>query len=162
MGVFRHSLALIGEIIIFGYHGADDIHLPPGLHLLADKGVQSGIIGGGNGVGLNGLAAGGELVNNGNIQITVENQRQRPGNGRGGHDQRVGVLALFCQRCPLGHAEAVLLVRYHKAEVGIGHAAGDEGVGADGKVQLAGGKLCRNGTLCFGGSGAGKQGTAKP
>ena len=37
---------------------------------------------------------------------------------------------------PLGHAEAVLFVRHHEAEVPEGDRPREEGVGADGKVDV--------------------------
>ena len=86
LGVFRHGLPLVGQLVILADHGADDVHLPPGLHLLADKGVQPGVIGGGNGIGFNRLPSRWKLVDDGHIQIAVQNQGQRPGDGRGGHD----------------------------------------------------------------------------
>ena len=86
LGVFRHGLPLVGQLVILTDHGADDVHLPPGLHLLADKGVQPGVIGGGDGIGFNRLPSRWELVDDGHIQIAVQNQGQRPGDGRGGHD----------------------------------------------------------------------------
>ena len=86
LGVFRHGLPLVGQLVILADHGADDVHLPPGLHLLADKGVQPGVIGGGDGIGFNRLPSRWELVDDGHIQIAVQNQGQRPGDGRGGHD----------------------------------------------------------------------------
>ena len=42
LGVFRHGFPLIRQILVFRNHGADDVHLPPGFHLFADKGVQPG------------------------------------------------------------------------------------------------------------------------
>jgi len=86
LGVFRHGLPLVGQLVILADHGADDVHLTPGLHLLADKGVQPGVIGGGDGIGFNRLPSRWKLVDDGHIQIAVQNQGQRPGDGRGGHD----------------------------------------------------------------------------
>ena len=40
------------------------------------------------------------------------------------------------QRRPLGHAEAVLLVGDHQAQIGVVHPLGQEGVGADEQIQL--------------------------
>ena len=70
------------------------------------------------------------------------------------------MLSLFCQRRPLGHAKAVLFIRHHQPQVSVGHAAGDQGVGADGEVDLACGQLGGDGAFCFGGGRAGEQGAA--
>lgn len=70
------------------------------------------------------------------------------------------MLSLFCQRRPLGHAKAVLFIRHHQPQVSVGHAAGDQGVGADGEVDLACGQLGGDGAFCFGGGRASEQGAA--
>ncbi len=71
----------------------------------------------GDGEGLHRLPSGGQLVDDGHVQVPVQDQGQRPGDGGGGHDQDVGVVPLGGQRRPLGHAEAVLLVRHHQAQI---------------------------------------------
>ena len=67
----------------------------------------------------------------------------------------MGVVPLGGQFRPLGHTEAVLLIRHHQAQVAVGHAAGDEGVGADGKVDLPALQLLSDGPFRLGGGGAG-------
>ena len=63
-------------------------------------------------VGLDGLTPWGKLVNDGDIQVSVERHRQRARYGRGTHDEDVGMdlLALLPQPRPLDDSEAVLLV----------------------------------------------------
>ena len=68
--------------------------------------------------------------------------------------------ALFRQGRALGNAEAVLLIGDDKTEVGVFHAAGNEGVGADGKVDFSVFELLGNRTFGFGRRGAGEQGAA--
>ena len=157
-GVFRHRLALVGELVILLYHGTDDIGLAALAHQLADETVHPLVIAPGDGEGLHRLAAGGKLVDDGHVQVSVEDQGQGPGDGGSGHDQNVGVVPLGGQFRPLGHTEAVLLIRHHQAQVAVGHAAGDEGVGADGKVDLPALQLLSDGPFRLGGGGAGQQG----
>ena len=68
--------------------------------------------------------------------------------------------SLFSKCFPLSDTKAVLFIRHHQPQVSVGHAAGDQGVGADGEVDLAGGQLGGDGAFCFGGGGAGEQGAA--
>ena len=69
-----------------------------------------------------------------------------------------GCSPLLRQGSPLAHAEAVLLVGDHQAQVCIFQAPGDEGVGADGEVDLPVGQLLRDGPFRSGPGGAGQQG----
>ena len=158
-GVLRHRLPLVRELVVFLHHGADDVGLTALAHQLADEAVHPLVVAAADGEGLHRLSSGGQLVDDGHVQVTVQNQGQRPGDGRGGHDQDVGVVPLGGQVRPLGHAEAVLLVRHHQPQVAVGHAAGDEGVGADGEVDLPALQLLGDGSLRLGGGGAGQQGT---
>ena len=75
---------------------------------------------------------GGNCVNDGHVQVAIERQAQRARNGRGGHDQQVGVTAFAHELLALRHAELVLLVNDHQAEVvGASKPGFDERVGAD-------------------------------
>ena len=50
------------------------------------------------------------LVEQAEIEVAVQRERERARNRRGGHEQHVGRLALGAERLALLHAEAVLLV----------------------------------------------------
>ena len=71
------------------------------------------------------------------IQIAIDRQRQRPGDGRGAHHQRVGRAALLRQAAPVGHAEAVLLVDHHQRQIVERHAVLEQGMGAADHRRLA-------------------------
>jgi hypothetical protein len=56
------------------------------------------------------LASRRQLIDHGDIQIAVEGEGQRARNGRGRHDQHVGIDALLPEAEALHDTEAVLLV----------------------------------------------------
>ena len=56
------GLALVGELVVFRDHGADDVGLPPLLHELAQKGVDALMIARRDGEGVDLLPSGGELI----------------------------------------------------------------------------------------------------
>ena len=157
--VLRDSLPLVGQLVVFRDHGADDIGLPPLRRQLADEAVYPLVVAAGNGIGLHRLPPRGKLVDDGDLQVAVQNEGQRPGDRRGGHDQGVGMLPLGGQGRPLSDAEAVLLIGDHQPQVCIFHPLCDEGVGADGKVDFSRRQLLRDGALRFRRGGAGQQGT---
>ena len=157
--VLRDSLPLVGQLVVFRDHGADDIGLPPLRRQLADEAVYPLVVAAGNGVGLHRLPSGGKLVDDGDLQVAVQNEGQGPGDRGGGHDQGVGMLPLGGQGRPLSNTEAVLLVCDHQPQVAVGDAFGDEGVGADGEVDFPRHQLFRDGALRFRRGGAGQQGT---
>ena len=114
-GVLLDGLAVVGECVVFLYHGADDIGLPAGGDVLMEEGVDPLAVAAGDGEGVHRLPAGGELVDDGGVQVAVDDQGQGPGDGGGGHHQEVGVRALGREGRTLGHAEAVLLIGDHQA-----------------------------------------------
>jgi len=63
------------------------------------------------------LPSGREFVENGDIEIAIDGHPQRARDGRRGHDQDVGILALATERQPLEHAEFMLLVDDDKPEL---------------------------------------------
>ena len=79
-------------------------------HLLPDEGVDPGAVALSHQEGIHRLPSRGQLVQNGHVQIAVEDQRQRPGDGRCRHHQQMGILPLGGKAAALPHAEAVLLV----------------------------------------------------
>lgn len=91
---------------------------------------------------LDGRTAGGKLVENGDVEVAVEGERERARNGRGGQDEdvrRVAVRGGFVhQALALEDAEAVLLVDGNEAEARELDLVFDEGVGADDELGFAG------------------------
>ena len=141
---------------------ADNVALVTLGHLLADEGVDPGPLVFAHQEGVDALAAGGQLVDDRNIQIPVQNQRQGPGDRGGGHDQDVGILSLLRQGGALGHAEAVLLIGNHQAQVGKVRGLGNQGVGADDEIHPVLCDLLPGRLLLRRSHGAGQQGRADP
>ena len=73
----------------------------------------------------------------GDVQVSEDGQGEGPGNGRCGHEKDIGVYSLLKKGPSLLHAEAVLLVYYHIAQVAVDHIPGEQGVGSDQKVYVA-------------------------
>ena len=158
--IFRHGFSLVGQFVIHFHHGADDVGLSSFGHKFADEVVQAGMIAGGDGIGFNRLSAGRKLINDRNIQIAVKDQCQRTGNRCSRHDKGMGMLTLIGKRGALSNAETMLFVGDHKAQICKFYGFCDQCVGADGKVDFAGGQLGRDGTLGCGFGRAGQQRTA--
>ena len=84
--------------------------------------------------------AGRQLVDDADVEIAVEGERQRARDGRCGHHQHVGMrlAALFLHQLhALQHAEAVLLVDDDQAELVELHILFQQGVGADHQLGVA-------------------------
>ena len=77
------------------------------------------------------------LIQNGDIQIAIDNQGKRTGDRCGGHDIQVWIDALLSQRHPLRHAKAVLLIRDYQAEILKVNILTNQGVGANGDLAHA-------------------------
>ena len=88
-------------------------------------------------VGLDLLPAGGQLVQNGDVQVPVDHQSQCSRDGSGAHDQQVGGGALLGQGGALVHPKAVLLVGDDQAQVLELHLVPQQGVGADDQLDAA-------------------------
>ncbi len=84
-------------------------------------------------------ASGGQLSQRGDLQVAEDGHRHRARNRGGGHDQQVRppVPRLIAQRIALLHAEPMLLVDHHQAEVGELHLLFEQRVGADHDPGLA-------------------------
>ena len=63
-----------------------------------------------------GVRPGRLLVHDRDVEVAVGGERQRARDGRRGHHEHVGVVALLPQVLPLQDAEAVLLVDDREAE----------------------------------------------
>ena len=109
----------------------------PLVYLLTNEGIDPGAVAFRYQEGVHGLTAGGQLIQNGHIQIAVHNQRQGPGNGGGGHDQQVGIIAFGAEARALGHAEAVLLVGDHQPQIGEHRGSRQKRMGAHDQIQTA-------------------------
>ena len=149
-------------MVVLPHQRADDEHLMPLGHLLADEGIQPLAVFLPHGEGVHPLPSGGQLVDDGHVQIAVDDERQRPGDGGGGQHQHMGGRGLFGQCRPLIHAEAVLLVGDDQPQPGVLHILGQQGVGADAQVDAAAGQTGQNLPALLGAGGAGEQGAAQP
>ena len=116
--------------LVFFDGRADDVYLMPRGDLFFQKAVHVPPFFAGDEPCLDGLAAGGQLVQNRDVQIPVHEQPQGAGNGGGGHDQQVRALRLACQQAPLAHPEAMLLVHDGKPQIFELHRVGEHRVGA--------------------------------
>ena len=87
-GILDDILGLHGLALL--HHGTDHIDLPSLLHLSFDEGVGFFPVGSIHDAVLDGQPVGGQLIDDGNIQIAVEDYRQGPGNRCGAHDDRMG------------------------------------------------------------------------
>ena len=117
-------------LVILFHQRADDIGLPPGGELVTQKAIHGLALTLAHDARIHRQAAGRHLVNDGQVQIAVEHQRQGTRNGRGAHHQQMrsvrAIPALVEQSGALGHAESVLLVGHAQAQAVIDHIATDE------------------------------------
>src|SRR4029077_9870784 len=101
-----------------------------------------------------GRAAGRELVEDGNVEIAIESERERARDGRGGEDENVGRVAVRCgfvhQALALEDAEAVLFIDGDEAEARELDIVFDERVRADDESRFAGADAFESGGF-FGG-----------
>ena len=82
--------------------------------------------------GLDGRAAGREFVDDGYVEVGEKAHGEGARDRSGGHHELVHVAAFVFQGETLRHAEAVLFVHNHEAEVLKGHVVLKQGVRADG------------------------------
>ena len=101
------------------------------IHLAANERVDPRPHGLAHQEGVHRLAARRQLIHHGDVQVAVEDQGERPGNGRGRHDEQVRISGLGRQRRALGDAEAMLLVGNDKIERCERHVSGEQRVGPD-------------------------------
>lgn len=90
-------------------------------------------------VGLDGAAAGGQGVDDGQVEFAVEAHGEGARDGGGGQDELMrGVVGgFFLQLQALVHAEAVLFVDDDEGEAGVGDVFLEDGVGADDELGTA-------------------------
>ena len=138
---------------------AHDERLPPGLHLPPDD-----VVGGrpfelrADHRGLDRLAAGGELVEDGHVEVAVVGQRERPRDGCRGHYQNVRRRPFALERHALMDAEPVLLVDHGEREIAERDTLLHERVRPDDEVDLARGDPLQDALPLLPGHGGGEEG----
>ena len=142
--------------------GADDVHLMALVDLVVQKMIHVPPLFAGHRVGFYRQAAGGQLVQNGDVQIAVHQKAQRAGDGRGAHHQHMGGGGFVRQQAPLAHAEPVLLVHHRKAKAGKLHSAADYRMGAHHQICFVGGDGRQRGALLGSLHAAGEQRHPQP
>ena len=117
--------------------GADDIDLMARLALFFNKGVQPLTLVFADQEGIDRETTGRQLADDGNVQVPVGDERERPRDGRGRHDEKVRRLALGRKRGSLRHAEAVLLIADDEGKIVKRHVLRDERMRADDELGAA-------------------------
>ncbi len=129
----------------------DDVGLMAGGNFAAEKFPDAGKMRLGGEARLDGRAAGGQLVEDGDIEVAVESERERARDGRGGEDEdvrRVAVGGGFVHEAfALEDAEAVLLVDGDEAEAGELDLVFDQRVRADDELGFAGANAFERGVF---------------
>ena len=125
---FQFFLSVRLLVLVVLHLRADDKDLPPLPGQLADEAVEARAIALVHGEGIHLLPSRGQLVDDRDVQIAVDHQRQRARDRRGRHDEHVGFFCFSDQRRALAYAEAVLLVRDDQAEARIFHVLAEQGV----------------------------------
>ena len=164
----------LGDVLVVGLDGvqpavrhilngrADQIHLPPLVDLAVQKAVQVPPPLAGDAPGLDRGASGGQLVQNGDVQIAINQQPQRAGDRGGAHDQQVRVRSFFRQCAALAHPKAVLFVNDGQPQPGKLHPFAHQGVGAHHKVGFVIADGGQRGAAGGGLHAAGQQGNPHP
>ena len=126
-----HLLAFFDERI-------DDVYLATGVDFFFEEGEDEWTVALVTVEGAHGVAARGQLVDDGAVKVAVEGHGQCARNGCGRHDEDVWWdQRLVPQLAALFDAESVLLVDDNEAEVVEEDVVLDEGVGADEDVDGA-------------------------
>ena len=128
LGRFQFFLPGRLLVLVVFHLRADDKDLPPLLGQLADKAVETRAIALVHGKGVHLLPSGRQLVDDRDVQIAVDHQRQCARDRRGRHDEHMRFFSFSNQRRALAYAEAVLLVRDDQAESRIFHVLAEQGV----------------------------------
>jgi hypothetical protein len=125
------------ERVAFLDQRIDEVGLAAGGELLLYELRDVGLLCGGAQGGDHFPAAGGALVEDGNVEVAVDCHRQGPRDRRGGHHQHVGHRTLLDKAGALRDAELVLLVDDDESEVGEGDLVVEQRVGADEHLRFA-------------------------
>ncbi len=78
-----------------------------------------------------GLSSFRHLINDGNIEIAVNNHRERSRYGCCRHHEHIGYYALFYEQSPLEHTKTMLLINNNKAELMKGNVFLNNCMGAN-------------------------------
>ena len=160
LGRFELFLARRLFILVILNLRADDKDLTPLPHQLADEAVETRAVALVHGKGVHLLPSGRQLVDDRDVQIAVDHQRERARDRCGGHDEHMGLFPFADQRRALPDTEAVLLVRDDEAEARIDDILGKKGVRADDKVVFPGRNRGLRLALFFGAHGPGQSADA--
>ena len=134
----------LGALCVLLFHlGADDKHLSSLAAEFADESEQAGAVTAVHTEGLNPAATGGKLVQQGHIQVPVDDQSQRARDRSRRHDIQMrrklfpAAFLRLCEPCTLLDTEAVLFVGDGQRQTGKAQAFGEQGVSPDDQIQLA-------------------------
>lgn len=119
------------HVFRFFHEGTDDVTLLTGFHRLFHERIDAPAHGFTHSIGLDDLPSRWQVADGGHVEVAVQRQRQRAGNGRRRHVQRVRRPALFLQGFPLAHAKTVLFIGHDEPQGRKLHVVLDECVGAD-------------------------------
>ena len=116
----------------FLYQRVDNVNLPSFCNLLSHKAEYSEPLVFEEMHGLNRLSTSRELVDQGDVQISIHGHRQCSGNRCGGHHQHMWRNCVFSPKLgSLFHTKTVLLVNDHKSNVFEFDLVLDQRVGSD-------------------------------
>ncbi len=138
------------------------VRLFAGFEFGGDPFVDFFAVTGGGGFGEDGLAAGGEFVDDGDVEVAEGGHGEGARDGGGGHDESVrreaGAARFGADERALFDAEFVLFVDDDEGEGFELDGFGEEGVGADDEGGGAVGDFCESAFAVFAGDGAGEEG----
>ena len=83
------------------------------------------------------------FIQNGYMEITIQNNGKRPGNGRGAHNKHMYVFfvfrqtSLFCKALPLSDPESVLFVSNDKSQTPVSNFLLNQRMSTDHNVRLS-------------------------
>ena len=119
------------DFVRFLHERVDDVGLTAGVQLVAYERVDLIASRLGFRRRLDRDASRWQLADDGHVEIAVERQRERPGNGRRRHHEHVRQQPLIAQRRTLEDTEAMLLVDHDEAKLVESNVALHESVRAD-------------------------------
>jgi len=156
--VIGSGLAVVRDLVVFLDHGADDISLTSCGDIFIEEGIDPLSVAAWDGEGIDRLAAWGEFIDNGDIEVAIDHQGEGPGDRGSGHNEEMGGLTFGGECGTLCDAEAVLFIGNDESEVMVADVGADEGVGTDRDLGLAGFQSGEGGTACLHAHGACKEG----
>src|SRR5258708_5110712 len=122
--------------------GINDVALVAGCDFAAERFPNAGEMLFGGHARDDGRAPWRELIENGNVEVAIERERERARDGRGGEDEDVRGVAMgggfVHQALALQDAKAVLLVNGDQAQADEGDVVFNQRVGADDELGFAG------------------------